>query len=660
MSSLSDRRPADPAAVPPDAAEAVAGLPDWLPRVAVADAVSTDLFLVAATSAGGSCAPGGCHLLLGRLHDAGLLAPDQHHSGGHQLRPHARQALLGRLEDSGLDPAGVRRDMLAAGLRLSPPDLVGQLAEWAQEARDWAGLETLWLGQSPAVLMRDDRVRHAFCTVPAEQRAERPTLSYAAALAGAYDADADLVDLDQMTITLVREGRTLHADWSRRPAGEAAVVAGTLWMLAAATMPVGADAPWPDGPSPAYEEVLAVIGAAARQGVPVSAWAISFFHATAALMALPRADWRTAGRNAELAMLLSENCGLPGFLGALVMATSAVASGNSQHHEPVQRFLARHAEHDCRAAAWLEPGMRLIRAAVATRGLDHAEAERQLGLHEDHRTIAAWFDFQAMHALVRSVVGVLWQDAESTLARFDAIIAASPHRADASGPWGGLVLRSRAELLLATGATNRARQLVEALLARPDDEVSTVPAALLYLRTGDLESAIATAEDGIYSLHTSLDDRAQLHAVRAAALWLADDPAATSAAAAACVVCEEAATLVPFAVLPPAVRSALLARHEEQHGDAGCFLARAVRRDAFAGLRAEAAAAEDLIRLTPREKVLLPLLAGPATAKEIADQLYVSVNTVRKQVVSLRGKLGASSRGELVRKAHDLGLLPRD
>ena len=303
--------------------------------------------------------------------------------------------------------------------------------------------------------------------------------------------------------------------------------------------------------------------------------------------------------------------------------------------------------------------MHLVRAAVAARHLDQAGAERHLALHDNHRAIAAWFDFQPMHALVRSIIGVLWRDAESALAQFDAIVGASTYATGIDGPWGGLLLRSRAELLLATGASNRARQLIETLLEHADDAVSTVPAALLYLHTGDAESAIATAEDGIYSLHTSLDDRAQLHAVRAAALWLAGDEGAAHAAAAACVVCAEADTLVPFAVLPPVTRSALLARHEVQHGVPDCFLARAVREGGFAGLRAEAAATQDLVRLTPREKVLLPLLAGPATAKEIADQLYVSVNTVRKQVVSLRGKLGASSRAELVRKAHELGLVPR-
>jgi DNA-binding CsgD family transcriptional regulator len=51
------------------------------------------------------------------------------------------------------------------------------------------------------------------------------------------------------------------------------------------------------------------------------------------------------------------------------------------------------------------------------------------------------------------------------------------------------------------------------------------------------------------------------------------------------------------------------------------------------------------------------LLATSATVQEIANQQFVSVNTVRKQVVSMREKLHVSSRGELIRRAHELGLL---
>ena len=64
------------------------------------------------------------------------------------------------------------------------------------------------------------------------------------------------------------------------------------------------------------------------------------------------------------------------------------------------------------------------------------------------------------------------------------------------------------------------------------------------------------------------------------------------------------------------------------------------------------------VRLTERELVLLPLLATDVPVPEIARQLQVSVNTVRKQVVTLRDKFEADSRAELIRKARAYGAIP--
>jgi DNA-binding NarL/FixJ family response regulator len=83
-----------------------------------------------------------------------------------------------------------------------------------------------------------------------------------------------------------------------------------------------------------------------------------------------------------------------------------------------------------------------------------------------------------------------------------------------------------------------------------------------------------------------------------------------------------------------------------------------VARGAFDDLRQNCDRRSDLaeVKLTRREQVLLPLLLQPLTIQEVADRLFVSANTVRKQVVTLRQKLGASSRAELVARATELGI----
>jgi DNA-binding NarL/FixJ family response regulator len=61
--------------------------------------------------------------------------------------------------------------------------------------------------------------------------------------------------------------------------------------------------------------------------------------------------------------------------------------------------------------------------------------------------------------------------------------------------------------------------------------------------------------------------------------------------------------------------------------------------------------------LTPRELEVLELLASGLSNKEIADRLGVSFHTAKFHVNAILGKLGASSRAEVVALAARAGLL---
>jgi LuxR family maltose regulon positive regulatory protein len=61
--------------------------------------------------------------------------------------------------------------------------------------------------------------------------------------------------------------------------------------------------------------------------------------------------------------------------------------------------------------------------------------------------------------------------------------------------------------------------------------------------------------------------------------------------------------------------------------------------------------------LTPAELRLLHYLPTHLTFREIADQVFVSTNTVKSQAQSIYRKLGVSSRAEAVATAHAAGLL---
>ena len=62
-------------------------------------------------------------------------------------------------------------------------------------------------------------------------------------------------------------------------------------------------------------------------------------------------------------------------------------------------------------------------------------------------------------------------------------------------------------------------------------------------------------------------------------------------------------------------------------------------------------------RPTEAEIRVLRLLASSRSAREIASELFISVNTVKTHTKSLHRKLGTSSRDETVARARELGLL---
>jgi DNA-binding NarL/FixJ family response regulator len=61
--------------------------------------------------------------------------------------------------------------------------------------------------------------------------------------------------------------------------------------------------------------------------------------------------------------------------------------------------------------------------------------------------------------------------------------------------------------------------------------------------------------------------------------------------------------------------------------------------------------------LTAREREVLELLADGLSNRRVAERLGISEHTVKFHVASIYGKLGASSRAELIRRAARRGLI---
>jgi two-component system, NarL family, response regulator LiaR len=66
----------------------------------------------------------------------------------------------------------------------------------------------------------------------------------------------------------------------------------------------------------------------------------------------------------------------------------------------------------------------------------------------------------------------------------------------------------------------------------------------------------------------------------------------------------------------------------------------------------------DKMNITPRELEVLALMAEGLSNQEIADRLFVSLNTVKTHASNVFSKLDAQRRTQAIQRAKDLGLLP--
>ena len=62
-------------------------------------------------------------------------------------------------------------------------------------------------------------------------------------------------------------------------------------------------------------------------------------------------------------------------------------------------------------------------------------------------------------------------------------------------------------------------------------------------------------------------------------------------------------------------------------------------------------------QLTAREVEVLHLVAAGMRNQEIADQLFISLSTVKRHIANAYGKLDVTHRTEAVAKANELGLI---
>jgi LuxR family maltose regulon positive regulatory protein len=226
-----------------------------------------------------------------------------------------------------------------------------------------------------------------------------------------------------------------------------------------------------------------------------------------------------------------------------------------------------------------------------------------------------------------------------------------------------VLARTRAYLLqtlVRLGETDR----VERALAELDEQEREagqmrIALAALRLAQGDpraATAALASVLDGSAFLLNPRVWTVQAFLLEAFARdGLGDAAAADHALERALDLAEPDGVLLPFLVHPA---PALLERHSRQRTAHASLVAEILNR--LAGAKAASPSGEpERLRepLSESETRVLRYLPTNLSVPEIADEIYLSVNTVKTHMRHLYGKLGAHGRGQAVQRARALGLL---
>jgi LuxR family maltose regulon positive regulatory protein len=316
----------------------------------------------------------------------------------------------------------------------------------------------------------------------------------------------------------------------------------------------------------------------------------------------------------------------------VVMAAEMIDQPGASAPRLVEGQLALALIHLCRGE-WADADWRLARGlAVGERNVDRAtwlalrvaQARIQLGRGQviSSRRAVAWVRDQIDGGGVRSLLLDRW------------------------------ISLADADVLLAAGQPARA---IDRLEQRPrlcsQERVRLARAMLALGRVANAEATVDSVLDGPALADVGTAVEAWL--VRAlVAEHRRCDNAAAEACAQALELAESQGFRLPFLVLGGAVARQL---HREMQliGDHPEFIA-----DILACLGAGTGHADPPIEpLTDRQMAILRWLPSMRGNQEIADELFVTVNTVKAHLKALYRKLGVTSRREAVARAKERGLI---
>lgn len=302
--------------------------------------------------------------------------------------------------------------------------------------------------------------------------------------------------------------------------------------------------------------------------------------------------------------------------------------------------------------SWLDrligiPG-RIARAVLALEQLDRETVDSELGgFGGEIPEVATWAFIT--HAAVRR--SLLFGHPRRRLIQLDHLQHRHALELSQQGIAAQIFSRARADLLLSVNELNRAARYMGQV--GPESAWLQSPLARLHLIAGNNTEARRVASAGGWNSQIAFRDRLELFAIDAvAALRAGDVKDAAESFAHAHGLGSKLGMLEFRATMP-----------RDEHLQLMNLIGAGLDPEESARLervRIVYPGRADLVVLTPREHAVLKQMKSHDSVQAVAEALTVSVNTVKKQRVSIYAKLGVHERSDALSRAYRLGLLDDD
>lgn len=207
---------------------------------------------------------------------------------------------------------------------------------------------------------------------------------------------------------------------------------------------------------------------------------------------------------------------------------------------------------------------------------------------------------------------------------------------------------AQAGILIGRGRPDDAADALDAVItSEPVTPAAHALAAELYWRCGRPDTARRLAEPLLEGVPAYL--RVSVLVVLAQCTWRDGDKKSAHALLEEALALGDAQSLLRPFNRPDAELADLLAEHADAGTEHAHFLGRALARQRAASSREAASAPIPGTRLSAREIEVLGLLQTRLTSAEIAQELFISPNTLKSHVKSIYRKLGVESRRDAIR-----------